>query len=334
MFAEKKAFISLAVMLVALALFINPSMALSQEKYPVKPIKLVVPYGPGGATDLAARVLVSVLPEFLGQAVVVVNKNGAGGSVGFDEVRQAKPDGYTMMMNAIGANVLRPAMDPNLPFKYSDLTYIARTQINPNVLIVKKGGPWKNFKEFAADLKKNTGKYKYSTAGVGNVTHLGPVLLLKALGLPKSAATAIHYDSDNAALLAVLQGEADFAQGNLAPFASAIKGGALLALAMATPEKVEGFENIPTFTEVGYPSVSIVGWRGVAGPPGLSSDIAKIWEEAIAKTCHAKSWINLVKKLGDEPGYLDSKAYNQFVEEDFKRYRELFTELGLLIKKQ
>ena len=334
MFTAKNVFRSLAAVLVAGALFMNPSMAMSEDKYPDKPIRLIVPYGPGGATDLAARVMVSVIPEFLGQAVVVVNKKGAGGSVGFDDVRQAKPDGYTMMMNAIGANVLRPAMDPNLPFKYSDLTYIGRTQINPNVLIVKKGGPWKNFKEFAAALKKNPGKFKYSTAGVGNVTHLGPVLLLKALGLPKSAAIAVHYDSDNAALLAVLQGEVDFAQGNLAPFASAIKGNAVLGLAMTTPEKVKGFENIPTFTEVGYPSVSIVGWRGVAGPPGLPDHIVKIWEKALAKTCQSKSWIKLVKKLGDEPGYLDTKAYNQFVNEDFKRYRELFTELGLLIKKK
>lgn len=334
MFTLRNLLASSVVALVVGALFMGPPAAMSEDKYPVKPIKLVVPYGPGGATDLAARVLVSVLPEYLGQAVVVVNKKGAGGSLGFDEVRQAKPDGYTMMMNAIGANVLRPAMDLNLPFKYSDLTYIARTQINPNVLIVKKGGPWKNFKELAAALKKSPGKYKYATAGVGNVTHLGPVLLLKALGLPKSAAVSVHYDSDNAALLAVLQGEADFAQGNLAPFASAIKGGAVLGLAMTTPQRVQGFDNIPTFTEVGYPAVSIVGWRGVAGPPGLPAEITKIWEKAVAKTCQAKSWIKLVKKLGDEPGYLDTTAYNQFLKEDFERYRELFTELGLLIKKK
>jgi tripartite-type tricarboxylate transporter receptor subunit TctC len=105
--------------------------ALSGDKYPSKPIKLIVPYGPGGATDMAARVLVSVIPEYLQQAVIVVNVKGAGGSVGFDNVRRAKPDGYTMMMNAIGANVLVPAKNTKLPFSYDEMTYVARTQINP-----------------------------------------------------------------------------------------------------------------------------------------------------------------------------------------------------------
>lgn len=306
--------------------------ALSGDKYPSKPIKLIVPYGPGGATDMAARVLVSVIPEYLQQAVIVVNVKGAGGSVGFDNVRRAKPDGYTMMMNAIGANVLVPAKNTKLPFSYDEMTYVARTQINPNVLIVNKNSPYKSFESLAEALKKNPDRLKYSTAGVANVTDLGPSILLKELGLPDSAAVAIHYDSDNAALLALLQGESDFVQGNLAPFASAIKGGQVIPLAMTTPERVKGFDNIPTYTELGYPGVSIVGWRGVSGPPGLPPEIAKIWEEAVAKTCKAKSWIKLVKKLGDEPGYMGTKQYNEFVHADYKRYRELFTNLGLLIK--
>jgi len=316
-----------------LAVFLLASPALSGgDKYPAKPIKLIVPYGPGGATDLAARVLVSVIPEYLGQAVIVVNVKGAGGTVGFDTVRRAKPDGYTMMMNAIGACVLVPAKNMKLPFSYDEMTYIARTQINPNVLIVGKGSPYKSFKDLAAEFKKSPGKLKYSTAGVANVTDLGPSILLKELGLPDSAAVAVHYDSDNAALLALLQREADFVQGNLAPFASAIKGKQVVPLAMTTPEKVKGFEDIQTYTELGYPGVSIVGWRGISGPAGLPPEIVKIWEEAVAKTCKSKSWIKLVKKLGDEPGFMGTEEYNEFVKADFKRYRELFTNLGLLIK--
>jgi tripartite-type tricarboxylate transporter receptor subunit TctC len=308
-----------------------PSFA--ADKYPSKPIKLIVPYGPGGATDLAARSLTGVIPEFLGQAVVVVNMPGAGGSVGFDFARKAKPDGYTMMMTAIGANCLVPAMNPNLPFTYDELSYVARTQINPNVLIVKKDAPWKDFAAFAADLKNNPGKYKFSTAGVGNVTHLGPTILLNELGLGVEGAIPIHYDSDNAALLAVMQGESDFAQGNLAPFASAIKGGAVRGLAMTTPERVQGFEDIPTYTELGYPGISIVGWRGIAGPKGIPDEVIKTWEDAVCKSCESKSWLKLIKKLGDEPGYLGTKEYNEFVQNDHARYRKLFTDLDLLIKK-
>jgi tripartite-type tricarboxylate transporter receptor subunit TctC len=252
--------------------------------------------------------------------------------VGFDRVRRAKPDGYTMMMNAIGACVLVPAKNTKLPFSYDEMTYIARTQINPNILIVNKNSAYKTFQDLTAALKNKPGKLKYSTAGVANVTDLGPSILLKELGLPDSAAVAVHYDSDNAALLALLQGESDFVQGNLASFAAAIQGGQVIPLAMTTPERVKGFDDIPTYTELGYPKVSIVGWRGVSGPPGLPPEIAKIWEEAVAKTCQAKSWNKLVKKLGDEPGYMGTQEYNEFVKADYKRYRELFTNLGLLIK--
>lgn len=315
-----------------LAVFVLAAPALSGDQYPQKPIKLIVPYGPGGATDLAARVLISVIPEYLQQAVIVVNVKGAGGSVGFDTVRRAKPDGYTMMMNAIGACVLVPAKNTKLPFSYDEMTYIARTQINPNVLVVNKNSAYKSFKDLAAALKNKPGKLKYSTAGVANVTDLGPSILLKELGLPDSAAVAVHYDSDNAALLALLQGESDFVQGNLASFAAAIGGGQVIPLAMTTPERVKGFDDIPTYTELGYPQVSIVGWRGVSGPPGLPPEIARIWEEAVKKTCQAKSWNKLVKKLGDVPGYMGTQEYNEFVKADFERYRELFTNLGLLIK--
>ncbi|MBW2057909.1 MAG: tripartite tricarboxylate transporter substrate binding protein [Deltaproteobacteria bacterium] len=321
-----------AAALVLLVPWLGGGPFCAEQKYPVKPIKLICPYGAGGATDLAARILTSVIPEFLNQAVVVVNKPGAGGAVGFDFVRRSRPDGYTMMMTAIGANVLVPAINLKVPYKYDDLVYIARTQINPNVLIVNAKSPWKTFQDLAQALKNNPGKYRFSTAGVGNVSHLGPIVLLKELGLPNDAAIPVHYDSDGAAILALIQGEADFWQANLAPAAGNIKGGLVRALAVTTPKRVPGFDDIPTYTELGYPGIDIVGWRGVAGPPGLPDHIAKIWEEAVAKSCRSKSWLKLVRKLGDEPGYMDTEEFNRFVHKEFKRYRKLFTELGLLIK--
>lgn len=303
-----------------------------EKKYPTKPVKVICPYGPGGATDLAARVLAGAIPEFLNQAAVIINKPGAGGAVGFDFVKRSRPDGYTMMMTAIGANVLVPAINPKVPYKYDDLVYIARTQINPNVLIVNAKSPWTSFKDLAEALKKNPGKYKFSTAGVGNISHLGPTILLKELGLPNNAAIPVHYDSDGAAILALVQGEVDFWQANLAPAASNIKGGLVRGLAMTTPKRVPGFEDIPTYTELGHPGISVVGWRGVAGPPGIPDYVVRVWEEAVSRACQSKSWLKLVKKLGDEPGYMNSKKYTGFVHKEFKRYRALFTELGLIIK--
>ncbi|RAI03481.1 hypothetical protein DLJ53_02965 [Acuticoccus sediminis] len=323
---RRSALAAAAFGLAASVLSLAPAEA---QDYPNKPIRLIVPYGPGGATDLAGRALAGVLPEFLGQAVVVVNVPGAGGAVGANQVKEATPDGYTMLMTAIGANALRPALTSDLPYEPGDFDYIARTQINPNVLVVPANAPYQTYEDFAAALTSGDNDLKYGTAGPGNVTHLGPIMLMSELGLPSDAATPVHYDSDGAALLAMLQGEVDFAQGNLASFASALQNGAIKGLAMTTPEPVEGFEDIPTYTSLGLPEVSIVGWRGVAGPPGLPEEVETAWGDAVAKAVESPSWIGLIRKLGDEPGYLAKADYDAFVEKDASRYRAMAEDLGL-----
>ena len=300
--------------------------------YPEKPVKLICPYGAGGTTDLAARTLTSAIPEYLGQPAVVINKPGASGSIAFDFVKKSKADGYNMMMAAIGANALFPAMNPKLPFKYSDLTFVARTQINPNMLVVKAGSPWKSFQDFAAALKDNPGKLRYGTAGPGTTSHLGAALILEALGLPLSAAVAVHYNSDGEAVLAVIQGEVDFFQANLAPMDSHVKGKLVTGLAVTTKERLSDHKKVPTYTELGHPSVDVIGWRGVVGPPGLPENVVKTWETAVEKTTKSKYWLKVITKFGDVPGYMGSAEFKEFVDAEFKRYRAMFTKLGLLMK--
>lgn len=321
-----------ALMLLAMIAFVSVGGAYAaDDKYPTKPIKIFVPYGAGGATDIAARVLSSNVPSFLGQPVVVINKPGAGGSICFDFIRTVKPNGYTMMMVANGANCLYPAMNPKLPFKWDDLKYIARTQILPDLLVVNGKSPWKTFKEFAAALKKNPGKYRYSTAGVGTSSHLGGAVILKELGLPLSAAKAIHYESDAAALLAVVQGEVAFMQSHLSVASGNLQGGIVRGLMMTTAERVKGYD-IPTCVELGYPGMEFVGWRGVAGPKGMSDEVVKTWEKALKEMCSSKAWVKMVTKLGDEPAYMDSKEFTEFQAKKFQMFRALFKELGLLKK--
>ena len=323
---------TLGITLAFLLLFTPGNAVSGDTSYPTKPVKMYVPYGPGGATDLAARILSSVVVDYLGQPVVVVNKPGASGSICFDYVRKSKPDGYKMMMAAIGANAITPARDTTLPFKYDDLTFVARTQINPNILVVNAKSPWKTFDDLLKALKANPGKYKFSTAGSGTIHNLAGVLILKTVGLPSTAAKAIHYDSGAAATLAVIQGEVDFMQCNSPPLISPLKGGLLRGLAVTTPKRLKGFPNILTYTELGYPDMDLVGWRGVMGPPGLPDKIVKAWETAVEKTTKAKPWLKLVKNLGDMPGYLNAKDFDAFVHKEFKRYRTIFTDLNLLRK--
>ena len=324
----------LAACMVCLAMLtvFTVGAAVADDKYPSKPIKLVVPYGPGGATDLAARVLISVLPQYLGQPVVVINKPGASGSICLDYITKVKPDGYTMLMVAIGSNALYTAMNTKLPFKYNDFTYVARTQINPGVTVINAKRPWKNFEEFKAAIKKDPSKIKFATAGLGTIQHLSAAMIYKALGIPTSKLVAVPYDSGTAAVLAVAKGEVDAWSGNLSEAVSSLRGGLVRPLAVTTPKRVKGFEQIPTYTELGLPQIDLVGFRGVAGPKGLPANVVKAWEDAVSKAAKSKPWIKLVKNLGDVPGYMDSKDFTAFEEKSFKRYRALFTELGLLIK--
>jgi len=302
-------------------------------KYPERTIMLYVPFGAGGATDIAARTLSSAIPDFLGQPVMVVNKPGASGSICMDFVSKQKPDGYSMMMTAIGTNALYVAMNPRLPFSWDAVDYCARTQLNPNMLVVHPSSPFKTFGELAKALKDNPGKYKYSTAGPGCIQHIGAVMILKELGLPNDAAIAIHYDSGAACTLAQVQKEVDFLTCNVVPLFGHVKAGKLRGLAVTTPKRLPDFPDIPTYTELGYPRIDLVGWRGIAGPPGIPDYVVKTWEDAVKKTTQSKYWLKVIKKFGDVPSYQNSKDNNTFVKREFTRYRELFEELGLLVKK-
>ena len=323
----------LAIIAAAFILTVPATTFCADAGYPVKAVKLMCPYGAGGTTDLAARTLSSGIPEYLGQPVVVINKPGASGSICFDYVRKVKPNGYVMMMAAIGTNALFPAMNPKLPFQYDDLIYVGRTQINPNMLVVSGKSTWKSFNDFAKALKKNPGKYRYGTAGPGTTSHLGASLILQELGLPLSAAVPVHYDSDSEAVLGVIQGEVHFFQANLAPMDSNVKAGMVRGLAVTTKSRLKDHKNVPTYTELGYPNINVLGWRGVCGPPGLPDNVIKKWEDALEKACNSKYWTKVVTKFGDVPGYMNSKDFTAYVQKEFKRYRALFTTLGLLMKK-
>lgn len=321
--------IGAVVLICAMAMLAPEVMA---GDYPEKPVKLMCPYGAGGTTDLAARTLSSAIPSFLGQPVVVINKPGASGSICFDYMTKQKPIGYVMMMAAIGSNALFPAMNLNVPFKPSDLTYVARTQINPNMLVVNAKGEWKSFADFAKAVKADPGKLKYGTAGPGTTSHLGAALILEALGVPVSSAKAVHYNSDGQAVLAVIQGEVDFFQANLAPMDGHVKSGLVLGLAVTTEARLPDHQKVPTYIELGHPGVNVIGWRGVCGPPGLSPEIIATWEKAIKETVESKYWKKVVMKFGDVPGYMNSKDFTKYAADEFKRYRALFTKLGLLMK--
>lgn len=316
--------------LLVFCLILTP-LTVAAANYPTKPIELIVPFGAGGSTDLAARVLSSVIPKYLGQPVVVVNKKGGGGQIGMNYVIKAKPDGYTMMEATIGPITIYPALHRKAPFTYNSMKAITRTELIPAVLVARPDKRWSNTKGFVEFVKGNPGALKYSIAGMGSLSDLGAKSFMAAAGIPMKNAIGVPFEGTGEALAALLGKHADYLYANLTPCIDHIKAGTLIALGISTPKRIKALPNVPTFTELGYSEANVMGWKGVAASPKLPDEIAKIWEEAVQKTVKDKAWLKFQKKLGAIPGYLGHADFTAFVEKEFKKFRKLAIENNLLI---
>lgn len=328
-FSHAKIICGVIVLTMALTVGLNAPCALAGD-YPNKPIELVVPFGAGGSTDLAARVLASVIPTYLGQPVVVVNKKGGGGQVGMNHVLKAKPDGYTMMEATIGPITIYPALHKKAPFTYNSMKAVARTEVVPAVLVTRPDSRWRNIEEFGAYLKSNPGKLQYAIAGMGSLSDLGVKSYLAAVGVSMENAVGIPFNGTSDALAAVLGEHADFLYANLSPCFDHIKAGNLVALGISTDKRVKNLPDVPTFAESGMPQANVMGWKGVAGHPDLPDEIVKIWEEAIQKTINDTAWKKFQGKLGAIPAYLGSAEFSAFLEKEFNGFRKLAIENNLL----
>lgn len=328
MFGKKLTQILLAAGAALFAFGAGPAMA----EYPEKPIQIVVPYGAGGSTDLALRSLASVIHEYIGQPVVIVNKTGGGGAVGVSYGVKQEPDGYVLMGGAIGAHVMTPAANASAGYTPEDFTPIAMTQMNPNVLVVKADSPYKSVEDVIEAIKADPGKYKQSNPGPGSIHNFGFTQLLQAADLPPDAVVSVPFKGSAPAVAALLGGHVDFHQTNLTGVIELIQGGELRALAVTSKDRLEDLPDTPTYTELGYPEVNIFGWRGVIGPKDLPKEVVDKWAEAIKKTQEAKAWRKLVGKLGDIPTYMGPDEFKAFIDESFDKYRQMAKDLGILVE--
>jgi tripartite-type tricarboxylate transporter receptor subunit TctC len=324
--------------LVALVLIVGLVSGLADpagaQAYPTKPVTLLVPFGAGGTTDLAARALAQTIPQYLGQQVVVVNKPGSSGAVAWQAMLESPADGYTVMMAAIGTHGTLPAVNPNLPFTYNQFAALGRTQVNPTVLVVRKNSPWTSVKDVVAAIRKSPGSVKGSVPGLGSAPHLALEILVKAAGLPKGSLTIIPYKSDSETITALMGGHADVNYNNLISALSQIKAGQVRALAHVpamSGQRSRDLPDVPTFAEAGLPQMNLVGWRGVLAPPGVPAAVVEKWETAIRTMTDDKGWRDTVRKFGDEPAYLGGHAFADFIEAEHTRYTAIAKEVGIVV---
>ena len=305
----------------------------SAQTYPDRPITVISPFAAGGDADIAARNLAPVAQRVLGQSVIVVNRAGASGAIGSLAVRNAKPDGYTLLLARVGSQAVLPALQKSLDYQWNSFTFLGLLELNPLVCAVRADSAHKTLADLAEALRARPGKLNYSTSGAGTILNFGPQLLFDVLGLGKDAAVQIAYKGGSEAALALIAGDVDFTCGNLTSLIGNLKGGKLRALVTTTPERLKDLPEVPTAREAGYPQLeAIVGWSALYGPPGLGQDIVARWVAVLAAAARDAQWIAATEKAGSAPRVLTPAETEKFVAEQYAVYDKLGRRLGLELK--
>ena len=279
----------------------------STASWPVRPVKVIVPYQAGGLGDVLARLVTEQFTQTFKQSFVVENRAGGGGTIGSNALARSEPDGYTIGVSSLGTHVFMPALNAQLPYDpLKDFTHIGSLGGVPTVLVSNATGRIQALSELKTLLASSNNGLSYGTAGVGTHGQVITELFLQKAG---RSIPLVPFKGGSDVIMALLGNHIPLASGTLGSAAAHIRAGSLRGLAISTAERSKAFPDIPTFAELGYPDIVSLNWYGLAGPAGMPQDIVKALNAELLRVMSSQ---DITRRLADDDIVAQALSESQF----------------------
>ncbi len=310
---------TLASKLAVIAFSSITSFGVFAQTYPTKPIRIIVPFAPGGSTDIIARSMADPLSRQLGQPVIVDNKAGGGGSVGALEVMRSPKDGYTLGIATVSTTASNPAINAKIGYDpIKDFTPITNIAATPNVIVVNPSFPAHDFKTFMEVIKKNPGKYSYASSGTGGIGHMQTELFKSLSG---TFIVHIPYRGAGPGLVDVVAGQVPIMFDNLPSALPFIKDGRLVPIVVAAPKRLAQLPNVPTFAEVGLAPANRMAYYGLLGPAGMPKDVVDKIYAAAQKAVLDPAVRKRIEETGSIINVNGPEAFSKEIASEYATYK-------------
>lgn len=308
----------------------DTALAQGAQSYPDKPIRIIVPFAPGGSSDVLARAIGQKLTEMWGQQVLVDNRPGAGGNIGASETARSAPDGYTLVLFDVGTITISPSIYPNLNYdperSFAPVTMVA---VSPHALVVNPSIPVSSVQELIAYSKANPGKLNYASAGNGTAVHLAGEQFQQMTG---TKWTHVPYKGGAAAIVGIVGGEVDLTLNGLLATLPHIKSGRLKVLAVAGTKRAAAMPDLPTVSEAGVPGFQSGSWQGLLAPAGTPPDIVAKLHDAVVKVLNEPDMTKRLADQGAEVVGSTPEEFAAFIRDDTAKWAKIVKDTGIKVE--